>query len=80
MAYGKLKKFCKENSWCRDYVKEGMLFEAWITYIRENDKDPVLIFQDIDQEINTKRCTLNENEKISLQREAMHYLALRRGI
>ena len=77
MAYNKLRNFAKENSMAKLYLDEGMIFEAWIVYIRENPKDAEDIVNDIDQEIYCKRCPLSDGEKNSLQYEAMDLLRQR---
>ena len=74
MAYGKLERFAKENEEVEMYLDQGLVFEAWIVYIREAPKEMETIVNDIDQEINTKKCPLSEGEKDSLQCEAMELL------
>ncbi len=78
MAYGKLEKYATENETVKTYLNEGMYFEAWITYIREAPKDAQQIADDIDQEVNLKKCSLTDDEKESLQCEAMEYLQNRK--
>ena len=73
MAYKKLIKFAENNDEAKMYLDEGMIFEAWIVYIRENPKSTDDIVNDIDQEINMKRCPLNDEDKEALQYEAMYY-------
>lgn len=78
MAYKKLIKFAEKNEEAKMLIKENMIFEAWIVYIRENEKDADDICNDIDEEISLKRCPLSDEEKESLQLEALDYLLMRR--
>ena len=78
MAYGKLLKFAEKNNWCKQQIEDGQIFEAWTTYIRENDKPADEIVEDIEQEIYLERCPLTNDEKDALAYEAYDYYEIRR--
>lgn len=78
MAYNKLEKFAKNNKTAQVFIQTGDYFGAWVTYIREADKSAQTIVDDIDQECNLKSSPLTDEEKCSLQIEAMDYLQMRK--
>ena len=69
MAYGFLKRQAKIYEGVKTYLKEGMIFEAFIEIIREADLPPEEIYRQIETEAYLKNSRLTEDEYESLQIE-----------
>ena len=74
MAYGFLKREAEKNQWVKDYLDEDMIFEAFITVIRESDLPPEKIIDAVETEINLKNSRLNDEEAETLQIECIQIL------
>ncbi|MBQ6345179.1 MAG: hypothetical protein IJI96_03590 [Methanobrevibacter sp.] len=68
------KKCAEENKVVEIYFNEGMLFEAWITIIRESEiKDGQDLFDELDKIIYRKSSNLTEEEMEELNNEFFEY-------
>lgn len=73
MAYGFLKRLAKENESIKDYLDEGMVFEAFIVVIRESDLPAQKVFDEIEKEGYLKYSRLTGEEYTSLMYEWLEY-------
>lgn len=73
MAYGFLKRLSKKDSNLKDYLQEGMVFEAFIYLIREGEIPPQKLFNEIEKEAYLKNPRLSEVEYSSLHYEWCDY-------
>ena len=68
------KKCAKENFVVDLYFKEGMLFEGWITIIRESEvKDGQELYDELDKVIYRKSSNFTEDEVQELSNEFFEY-------
>ena len=69
------EKKCAEENFVVDlYFKEGMLFEAWITIIRESEiKDGQELYNELEKVIYRKSSNFTEEEEESLAYEFFEY-------
>lgn len=68
------KKCAAENFVVDLYFKENMLFEAWITIIREtNLKDGQDLFDELEKVLYRKSSNFTEEEQLELDNEFFNY-------
>ena len=74
MAYGFLRREAEKNNWVKDYLDDGMIFEAFITVIRESDTSAEKIVDAVEKEIYLKNSRLTDDEAETLQVECNQVL------
>ena len=68
------KRCAAENFVVDLYFKENMLFEAWITIIRESEiKDGQDLFDELEKVLYRKSSNFTEEEQIELDNEFFNY-------
>lgn len=69
MAYGFIQRCAKKDNDVKDYLDEGMLFEAWIMVMRNGVVSADKFYEELDKEAGLKHPHLTDDEMISVDYE-----------
>lgn len=69
MAYGFIQRCAKKDNDVKDYLDEGMLFEAWIMVMRNGVVSADKFFEELEKESELKHPNLTNDELISIDCE-----------